>query len=106
MELYELSLYHLTEGLRAKKFSPEEVYESCKKRIDSCEENIHAFITRTDEIAKTQLNEDNSGILAGVPTVLKDNLCTKDKNSCVKNVACGQKMALCSDLICRVTCNK
>ena len=77
MELYELSLYHLIEGLKAKKFSPEEVYESCKKRIDSCEENIHAFITRTDEIAKTQLNEDNSGILAGVPTVLKDNLCTQ-----------------------------
>ena len=36
----------------------------------------------------------------------QDNLCTKDKNSCIKNVACGQKMALCSDLICRVTCNK
>ena len=35
-----------------------------------------------------------------------DNLCVKDKNSCIKNVPCGQKMALCSDLICRITCNK
>lgn len=34
-----------------------------------------------------------------------DNLCAKDKNSCVKNVACGHKMALCSDLICRSTCD-
>ena len=33
-----------------------------------------------------------------------DNLCAKDQNSCVKNIACGHKMALCSDLICRSTC--
>lgn len=34
-----------------------------------------------------------------------DNLCVKDQYSCVKNVACGQKMALCNDLICRISCD-
>ena len=77
MELYELNLFMLSEGLKEKKFSPLEVFESCKKRIDKCEKNINAFITRTDEIAKSQINENISGILAGIPTVLKDNLCTK-----------------------------
>ena len=39
------------------------------------------------------------------PYRCQDNLCVKDKNSCVKNVACGHRMALCTDLICRTTCN-
>ena len=34
-----------------------------------------------------------------------DNLCVKDKNSCSKNVACGQRLALCSDFICRSSCD-
>ena len=38
------------------------------------------------------------------PYRCQDNLCAKDKNSCVKNIACGQRMALCQDLICRTTC--
>lgn len=75
MELYELDLHTATEGIRAKKFSAGELFESCRKRIDSCEENIHAFITRTDD--KAPIIENPEGILAGIPTVLKDNLCTK-----------------------------
>ena len=77
MELYELNLTFEAKGLQEKKFSAAELFESCKKRIDSCEDNIHALITRTDDVAKQQLNESNSGILAGVPTIIKDNLCTK-----------------------------
>ena len=34
-----------------------------------------------------------------------DNLCVKDKYSCAKNVACGQRLALCKDLICRTNCD-
>ena len=75
MELYELDLYEASKGIREKKFSSAELFESCKKRIDSCEDNIHAFITRTDD--KAPVTENPDGIFAGVPTVLKDNLCTK-----------------------------
>ncbi len=75
MELYELNLYFLMEGLKAKKFSADEIFRSCKKRIDECEGNIHAFITRTDD--KEPKTENADGMLAGIPTVLKDNLCTR-----------------------------
>ncbi len=74
MELYELNLLMMTEGLKAKKFSASEIFESCKKRIDACEPSIHALITRTDDTMPT-FNEN--GALAGIPTVIKDNLCTK-----------------------------
>ena len=54
---------------------------------------------------------DNEIECKGLPTCsenepyrCQDNICVKDQNSCVKNVACGHKMALCSDLICRTTC--
>ncbi|MBQ3402191.1 MAG: Asp-tRNA(Asn)/Glu-tRNA(Gln) amidotransferase subunit GatA [Synergistaceae bacterium] len=74
MELYELNLWMLIEGLKAGKFTPSEIFTSCKKRIDQCEENIHAFITRTDDNPQPGSNPD--GIFSGIPTVLKDNLCT------------------------------
>ncbi|MDY6401306.1 MAG: amidase family protein, partial [Synergistales bacterium] len=77
MELYEYNLHELVEKLKSKEISPSEIFESCKKRIDDCEENIHAFITRTEDFAKAQLSKELTGIFAGVPTVLKDNLCTK-----------------------------
>ena len=39
------------------------------------------------------------------PYRCQDNLCVKDKYSCPKNVACGQRLALCQDLICRTNCD-
>ncbi len=74
MELYELNLWMLTEGLKAGKFSASEVFTSCKNRIDKCEGNIHALITRTDN-EMPAFSKD--GTLAGIPTIIKDNLCTK-----------------------------
>ena len=74
MELYELNLWMLTEGLKAGKFTASEVFTSCKNRIDKCEGNIHALITRTDNEMPT-FSKD--GTLSGIPTIIKDNLCTK-----------------------------
>ncbi len=74
MELYELNLWMLMEGLKAGKFTASEVFTSCKNRIDKCEGNIHALITRTDNEMPT-FSKD--GTLAGIPTIIKDNLCTK-----------------------------
>ena len=74
MELYELNLWMLMEGLKAGKFSASEIFTSCKNRIDKCEGNIHALITRTDNDMPTFSKE---GTLAGIPTIIKDNLCTK-----------------------------
>ena len=74
MELYELNLHDAIDGLKDKKFSASELFDSCKARIDALEPNIHAFITRTD--SEFQATQNPSGVLAGIPTVLKDNLCT------------------------------
>ena len=76
MELYELNLFDVIEGLKEKKFSSSELFDSCKNRIDACEDKIHALITRTDDVAKSQLEANPTGIFAGVPTILKDNMCT------------------------------
>ncbi|MBQ7154071.1 MAG: Asp-tRNA(Asn)/Glu-tRNA(Gln) amidotransferase subunit GatA [Synergistaceae bacterium] len=73
MELYELNLSDAIQGLKDKKFSASELFASCKARIDKLEPEIHAFITRTDSTPPAE----TSGLLAGIPTVLKDNLCTK-----------------------------
>ena len=35
MELYELDLYEASKGIKDRKFSAQELFESCKKRIDS-----------------------------------------------------------------------
>ena len=75
MELYELNLNEAVNGLRDKKFSDKELFSSCQARINQCEENIHAFITRTD--SEQPITENPNGILSGIPTVLKDNLCTR-----------------------------
>ena len=72
MELYKLNLSDAVEGLRAEKFSSEELFNSCRKRIDACEDKVHALITRTDDNKKT----DGQGIFSGIPTILKDNICT------------------------------
>lgn len=74
MELYELNLWMMTEGLKAGKFSASEIFTSCKNRIDKCEGKIHALITRTDNEMPT-FSKD--GTLSGIPTIIKDNLCTK-----------------------------
>ncbi|MBR2208947.1 MAG: Asp-tRNA(Asn)/Glu-tRNA(Gln) amidotransferase subunit GatA [Synergistaceae bacterium] len=76
MELYELNLFDVIEGLKEKKFSSSELFDSCKNRIDACEDKIHALITRTDDVAKSQLEANPTGVFAGVPTILKDNMCT------------------------------
>lgn len=75
MELYELNLHDAIAGLKDKKFSAQELFDSCKARIDSLEPEIHALITRTDD--KPQTTENPSGIFAGIPTIIKDNLCTR-----------------------------
>ena len=73
MELYELNLWMLMEGLKAGKFSASEIFTSRKKRIDQCEGEIHALITRTDDTPQSA----KEGVLSGIPTIIKDNLCTK-----------------------------
>lgn len=85
MELYELDLRSAAEGIRAKKFSALELYDACLARAVACEANVSALITTTVEAGREMARRvderlakgEEPGALAGVPVVLKDNLCTK-----------------------------
>jgi aspartyl-tRNA(Asn)/glutamyl-tRNA(Gln) amidotransferase subunit A len=71
-------------GVRDKKFSASEVFEDCLKRAEDREGELSALITVTAEAGRArakQIDElvakgENPGLLAGVPVVLKDNICT------------------------------
>ncbi len=85
MELYELNLRDAAEGIKSKKFSACELYNSCLKRIEKSEPSIKALITETAEFGLESAKKSDEkiakgeelGALEGVPVILKDNLCTK-----------------------------
>ena len=85
MELYELDLRAAAEGVRSKKFSARELFDSCFARATACESKLGALITTTVELGREQARGvdealargEDAGPLGGVPVVLKDNLCTK-----------------------------
>ncbi|MBQ9582454.1 MAG: Asp-tRNA(Asn)/Glu-tRNA(Gln) amidotransferase subunit GatA, partial [Synergistaceae bacterium] len=85
MELYELNLTDACEGVKSKKFSSLELFESCLNRINKLEPDVKALITLTaDEGREAAKKADEKiakgealGALEGVPVILKDNLCTK-----------------------------
>lgn len=85
MELYELTAREIADGVRARRFSAEDVVKSCLARINRYEADVNACITVTDEQALARAHEidariargEDVGVLAGVPYVVKDNFCTK-----------------------------
>ena len=83
MELYELSASGMARGVRAGEFSAAEVLESCLGRIEKGEGVLSAMVTLTPEKARKEAalvdrmvarGEDPS---AGVPLILKDNICMR-----------------------------
>ena len=95
MELFELTAREIADGVKAKKFSAEDVAKNCLARIDACEKDVNACITVVHEAAlrraravdeKISRGED-AGPLGGVPYVAKDNFCTKGVRT-----TCSSKM--------------
>ena len=66
MNLNELSLTEVLEGIKKRKFSPKEVFAACQKRVKDIDDKIKAFITIAPEIKNA------------IPFAIKDNFCTKD----------------------------
>ncbi len=106
MELCDRTALELTRLLRRKEVSALEILDSSLKRISQVDgrsgslnesdgiteedkRKVHAFITRTDEIARKQAQEidrklsqgEDPGALAGVPFTVKDIFCVKDTYS-------------------------
>ncbi|MDR1375985.1 MAG: aspartyl/glutamyl-tRNA amidotransferase subunit A, partial [Synergistaceae bacterium] len=84
MELYELGVGEIVEGVREKRFSALEVFDECLNRAFACESKLSALITTTADTGRAHAKQVDEhvakgnplGPLAGVPVILKDNICT------------------------------
>ena len=79
-DLNKLTIRGVSDGLRAKKFSAEEVAKDCFARIEARNGDVNAFVTVTEEIALKGAREvdkrlaagEDDGVLMGVPMGVKD----------------------------------
>ena len=84
-ELCDLTASELGSKLRAEEISPTEIVESCLARIAAVEDQVKAFLTVTDGLARQQASEAGEWLktgeelpaVAGIPLALKDVLTTK-----------------------------
>jgi aspartyl-tRNA(Asn)/glutamyl-tRNA(Gln) amidotransferase subunit A len=94
-ELTRLTAAALREKLRAGDVSALEVVEAALARIQAVDGQVRAFITVMEREAREQAaavdkaraRGEEPGPLAGLPVVLKDNLCTRGVNT-----SCGSKI--------------
>lgn len=95
MDITQLNVKEIHEGLGAKQFSAKELTDAAFARIDAAEKDIHAFLELTPEFAYAQAKKldaaiaagDELGALAGVPTAFKDNM-----NLTGTHTTCASKM--------------
>ena len=92
--LLDLTISELSEGLKAKKFSSEDIVKECYENIERFNPTVNAFITLLDKedvlkIARERdkNRENNNSILYGLPYVIKDSYNTKGiKTTAASNV--------------------
>src|SRR5207249_15855 len=84
-DLHDLSIAELGSLIAARKLSPVELVEALIQRLEQYDQQTHAFITRTFDLARRQAKEAEAeiaaggyrGALHGVPFALKDIYDTK-----------------------------
>lgn len=81
--LHQLTASELSEKLRAKDVSAREVTQAFLDRIATEDQHYNAFLTvdadyalAQADIAQSQLDSGNAGVLTGIPVALKDNMST------------------------------
>ena len=84
MELYQRTAHQLHQMLLRKEVTSREITESVLKRIEEVEGRVHAYVTRTPELALEQaaaadarIQKGNAGPLTGIPLAIKDVICTQ-----------------------------
>lgn len=84
MQFFLLTAHEMHDQLIRKEISAEELNKAVFARIDAVEEQIGAYITRTEENALAQAravdrqirNGEKITPLSGIPMAIKDNICT------------------------------
>ncbi len=82
LNVYELDVSKLSDGIKNGDFSAEEVVTIYFDRNKKIEDKVHAFISQTHDLAIEQArkldekikNGEKVGKLAGVPIGVKDNI--------------------------------
>jgi aspartyl-tRNA(Asn)/glutamyl-tRNA(Gln) amidotransferase subunit A len=81
--LYDLTVHEAYELLKAKKVSSKELTQACLDHIKKVEPKVRAIVTVTEEVALQKAREADERIaqgnmspLTGIPTLIKDNMCT------------------------------
>ncbi len=69
-DLWRLTAHEAHEGLRAREFTAVELTQSALDRIEEVEDAVHAYITRTPELALEQAAEADRKFAAGTATPL------------------------------------
>lgn len=95
MDLTKLKGHELIKGYENRDFSCREVTEAYLKNIREKDQEINAYITVTEDLAMEHAkkvdrkyeNREELGILAGIPTAIKDNVAVKDVR-----MTCASKM--------------
>lgn len=93
MDLPTYTAHELNRKLRGKEISSSELTEAVFKRIDKTEDKVKAYVTLTKKqaLAKAKEVDSKSGNglspLAGIPTAIKDNMCTEGVKT-----TCGSKI--------------
>jgi aspartyl-tRNA(Asn)/glutamyl-tRNA(Gln) amidotransferase subunit A len=82
--MHDLTLKQLSEALRARQFSSEELTRATLARIHRFNARLNAFITVDDEkslaaarVADAMIARDDGGALTGIPVAHKDLFCAK-----------------------------
>src|SRR5436309_11355934 len=64
-ELHDLSIADASDLIAARKLSPLELVEALIQRVEQYDAQLHAFITRTFDLARKQAREAEAEIAAG-----------------------------------------
>lgn len=95
MELFNMTAFELAHSIKSRQISAVEVIQKYLNVIKMKEPCFNAFITLNEEnalksaslIDKRITNNENVGVLAGVPISIKDNICTEGLRT-----TCASKM--------------
>lgn len=96
MKITELTVHELASKLKNKEITREEIVKAYIDRIEEKENDVQAFITKTDkekaleQVRKIEEEITNGNVtneLAGIPIGIKDNICTKGvKTTCASKM--------------------